>query len=268
MQDQVHISPQNLGQGKTHIPQQFQQRLLQESNAVTDAIIIKDVDTYSDALKLTLGTVRAAMKSPNRMLARLRDRHGFTVDDLKVFLRVPIHNIPYHVRVRQHSIISRSAEERIQEITTGLQLQIISPKQAAIALAEELERPLIQPHELQLKFCENSIRQIVAGAEWPGMPHLDVEMFVHTAERAMWGLDILKDEDRAAIKRLQEAILIQKQLSLENQMPPQGLDQQGGNGIQSPSGSQNPGQPQGAPASINPMTSPVGAAGGLPAGLA
>ena len=140
-------------------------------------------------------------------------------------------------------------------------------------MAEELERPLIQSHDRQLRFCHNAVRQIVAGAEWPGMPHLDVEIFIHTAEKAMWGLDVLKPDDRAAIKRLQEAILIQKQLSMENNMQQQ-LDNSQQGGISSNMQGTLPGPapgsvgppasgPGGPPESINPLTSPTGAAGGL-----
>ena len=267
MQGQVHISQQNLGQTKTHIPKDFQQRLLQESNTVVDNIIIRDVDTYSNCLKLTLSTVRKAMSGPSRMTARLRDRHGLKVEDLQVFLSLDPNNNPLIVRVRTASVTSRSIQERTQELLSGAQMGLISPKEVAIAMAEELERPLIEAHDRQLQFCHRSVRQIIAGAEWPGMPNLDHEIFQHTAEKAMFGMDILKPDERGAIARLQEAILMQKQLSLENQMPQDqsALDKRQTGGIQS---SQPGGNSKGgAPGSIDPNSSPVGASGGLPLGL-
>lgn len=277
MQSQAHITQANLGIGKTHIPQASQQALLQEGNTVIDNIILADVDTYSEALDLTLGTIRMAAEGPNRMLARLRDKHGFRAEDLQVFLNVKPLNSPLIVRVRQHSIVSRSVDERTQQLLMGVNIGAITPKQAAIAMADELERPMVMAHELQLQFCENAVRQIVAGAEWPGMPNLDLEIFTHVIEKAMWGLDILKQGQREAITRIQQALLIQKQLSMENQLPTQGLAGQQAGGQK---GRQQPKPPgpnagaaslrsldQGAPESINPLSNPLGAAGGLPLGL-
>jgi hypothetical protein len=268
MREQVHISAMNLGQGKTHINKDFQQRLLQESNTVLDNIITRDVDAYSDALKLTLGTVRLAMNGPNRMIARLRDRHGLSSDDLGAFLNVDPYNSPLEVRVRTHSVVSRSIMERQQQLLMAAQMGIVSPKETWMAFAEELERPITKSHDLQLQFCHNAVRQIVAGADWPGMPNLDWEVFAHTAQNAMWGLDPMQPEDRAAIARLETGILVQKQLHMENNIPQEMLDKQGAGGIESPNGAQTSGsQGGGAPGSINPATSPVGAAGGLPLGL-
>jgi len=268
MRDQVHLSQQNFGQAKTHIPKDFQQRLLQESNAVVDNIIIRDVDTYSDALKTTLGTVRLAMESPSRMTARLRDKHGLKPEDLQAFLTLSPRNNALLVRVRTHSVVSRSVEQRTQELVGGVQSGLLTPKQVIIAMAEELERPMIDAHDQQLQFCHRSVRQIVAGADWPGMPSLDHELFQHSAEKAMFGLDIMKDGDRQSIKRLQEAILIQKQLFLENNVGPQ-VDPTQPEAVQSSvnTGIPGGGQQGGPPASIDPNTAPVGASGGLPLGL-
>jgi hypothetical protein len=98
MREQVHLSAMQFGQAKTHVPKDFQQRMLQESNTVVDNIIIGDVDCYSDALKVTLGTVRKAMDQPGRMIARLRDRHGLTPDDLRAFLSLEPVDCPLIVR--------------------------------------------------------------------------------------------------------------------------------------------------------------------------
>jgi hypothetical protein len=273
MRDQMHVSEINLGKPKSHVPQSSQQQLLREANVVVDNVILEDVDTYSDALKLTLGTVRAASNGPNRMIARLRDRHGFDKDDMEVLLELDPKNIPLIIHVRQHSVTSRSAAERVQQLILGANTGAITPKQVAIAMAEELEQPILRTHELQVQFCQNAVRQILAGAEWPGMPHLDLDFFLHVAEEAMWGLNILKEEDRAAVTRLQEAIMIQKQLAQEGgQLPIDPTQQQagGGGGFQAGPGGQLPelAQQQGAPQSINPLEAPVGAAGGLPLGVA
>lgn len=267
MREQVHISPINQGIGKTHIPKEIQQQLLSNSTAVVDTIIQDDADKYGDALKVTLGTLRNAMDRPGRIIARLRDRHGFTLDDLRVFHTIDPHNITMVVKVRQHSIISRSLDERVQQLGQALESAVITPMQYAIALAEELERPLMNIHEKQLQFCKSGVRHILSGMDWPGIPHLNLEIFLHVAEEAMWGLDLTKDQDRAAMKRLQEAVLTQKQLTQENTLP-NPLDNQQGGGLSSSIGNQSPSPaPGGAPESINPLNNPVGASGGLPAGL-
>jgi hypothetical protein len=270
MRDQMHISEINLGKPKSHVPQSSQQQLLREANVVVDNVILEDIDMYSDALKVTLGTVRKASEGPNRMLARLRDRHGFKADDLEVFLEVDPRNIPLVIHVRQHSVTSRSSAERVQQLLLGASTGSITPKQVAIAMAQELEQPILRSHELQIQFCERAVRQILAGADWPGMPHLDLDFFLHVAEEALYGLNILKEDDRAAIARLQEAIIVQKNLAMENQpfMPPevgggpqqQALQQGGGGGARGPQGT-------GAPESINPLAAPSAAAGGLPVGI-
>lgn len=270
MRGQLHLTDANLGMGKTHIPQAVTARLLSEGNSVIDNIILRDVDVYSDALKLTLGTVRRVCAQPNRMLARLRDRHGFSVDDLEVLLTLDPYNNPLSVRVRQHSVITRSIAERTQQLNESVAMGGITPKQAVIAMSEELERPVLRSHDLQIRFCQNAVRQTIAGAEWPGLPNLDTDIFVHVAEQAMWGLDLQRPEDRAAMRRLQEAILIQKQLALENQLPMMALDPATGGPLQSSAQGPSSGSLDrrgGPPASISPTNSPVGASGGLRQGL-
>ncbi len=276
MREQLHTTPANLGQGKTHIPEDTQNRLLSEAGVVLDNISTEDADAYSELLAITLGTIRQTMNQPNRMLARLRDANGFTVSDLETFRRLEPRNVTLRVRVRRHSVISRSISERRQELANALSEGSITPKQKAIAEAEELERPIIRAHELQLQFCQRAVRLITSGEDWPGIPNLDAAFFESAAMNAMWGLDLRSPEDREIMARLQQAVIVQKQLAIENDMQLQ-LDSKGGGGVRSP-GSQGSsgGLPQSvkiagargpAPESINPLTNPVGAAGGLPAGL-
>jgi hypothetical protein len=170
------------------------------------------------------------------------------------------------VRVRTYSIINRSVAERFQQIQMALQMGLITQAQAAIAHAEELERPIIKCHDLQLQFCHKAVRQILAGESWPGIPHLPIEYFQYSVENAMWGLDLTVPNDREAMARLQEALLVQKQLSMENTIPPNVLDNSQGASLSYSRGGRNSAS-AGAPGSINPTTAPVGAAGGLPLGL-
>ena len=277
MREQLHTTPANLGLGKTHIPQGSQDRLLQEAGVVLDNVSVEDSDAYSELLTITLGTIRHTMDQPNRMLARLRDANGFTVSDLETFRRLQPRNVTLRVRVRRHSVVSRSIAERRQELSNAVAEGSITPMQKAIAESEELERPIIRSHELQLQFCRRAIRLIIDGDDWPGIPNLNTDIFEHAALNAMWGLNMRSPEDREIMARLQKAVIVQKQLAIENDMQLQ-LDNGTGQGVRSSGnqGSSGGGLPQGvkiagargpSPESINPLTNPVGASGGLPAGL-
>jgi len=211
------------------------------------------------------------------MIARLRDQFGFDASDLGILQSINPTPITLRVRVRRHSIESKSIDEQVKALTESVADGSIRPVDKAIAMTEELERPIINTHEKQLQFCQRAVRYILGGFEWPGVPNLNPDFFEHIANNAMWGLDI-RDPDQAGLMvNLQKAIIVQKQLFLENNM--NGMvdpSQQGGLGSQSGTPTTSPTLPpprflgggnQGAPESINPLTSPVGASGGLPLAL-
>jgi hypothetical protein len=271
MRESVHVTAANLGAGKTHIPERVQFELLREGNTVIDNVLIQDADHYSSLLKTTLGTMRLAAEQPNRMLARLRDRHQLNEQQLGFFLRLDARNLHLSVQVRRHSIISRSTDERMLELNGALQLGLIDRAEHLIAMADELERPVVLAHEKQIQFIKNQILNIMEGMEWQGLPSLSFPIFERLAKSAIYELDVTDPVQRGQIGRLEAALLVQRQIAMELAPSDQVL-QNGGQGGQNQGmiGQEDAFGPQeagGPPESINPSVSPVGAAGGLPLGL-
>jgi hypothetical protein len=267
MDAQVHISQMNKGIGKTHVPENIQQLLLQESGAVLDIIITGDKQTYSDALKTLLGTIRKTADGPNRMLARLKDEVGFTTGDLEQLQAIDPENIALRVEVREESITSRSISERRTQLNESLELGIIGPDEYILENAMELERPITAAQEKEIQFIHSLIIDISEGEPFQGMPSLNTGLFENIARMAIHGLDLNEPDSRQTIALLEQAMEIQRQIALEMAQQMQGVaEQEQGQAAQGEQFSALP-PLQGPPESINPITSPTGAAGGLPLGL-
>tara|TARA_R100000458_G_C8277969_1_gene253775 strand:+ start:1280 stop:3412 length:2133 start_codon:yes stop_codon:yes gene_type:complete len=281
MQQQIHLSGANLGIGKTHLPQQYALRLLEEAGSVKDSIIQKDSKVYSELLKVTLGTVRSIMDTPNRMLKRLIDKHGFTPSDLKTLSELEPKLIRFNVGAREKSITTRSLQEREQQLQMALQSQTITPQEYWIGMAAEIKQPILNVHDDTISWCDRAVEQIVNGVEWRGVSAIDPVVFKYCVNKAVLGLDYTIPEDQQIIERLNRSVLLQFSVSAEAQraeqaatqppqqeMPQGGMEQQGPPPLSAgPSPVSLGAEPQGAPESINPMTNPIGAAGGLPLGL-
>lgn len=267
MRDQVHISAANLGIGKTHVPQSTQQMLLQEAGVVLDNIMLADADEYSDALRVTLGTIRNVVDQPGRMLARLRDHHGLTASDLAEFFNMTPQVNEFEVRVRESSVLRRSADERKGELDQALQTQSISPQEHRIAMAEDLERPLMRIDEIQLDFIKERVSRTILGQPWIGISSIDYGLFDYVVKKAVYGLDFDDPADVAAMARLEEARVIQQAIAAENTV---GTPNGGPPGAVASAPNDEallPDMRGGAPESINPMSNPLAAAGGLSLGL-
>lgn len=274
MDADVHISPINKGIGKTHVDRQTQQDILSESKVVVDNIIQEDKDTYAEAGKVTLGTIRLAFDSPNRMIARLRDDHGFGQRELETLQEIDPRRVNLTISVREDSIISRSVDERTQQLDQSLAVGLISPEEHTLAMVSELERPITQSQAREVEFIRRLVVDIVNTEEpFQGQPSINFRMFTLVATLAIHGLDPTDEDDLPTIARLEAAIEKQRTIALEKAQQEQGaLDAPPPQNAGAANGSNGSapfpgGPPQGAPESINPVTSPVGAAGGLPLGL-
>jgi hypothetical protein len=267
MDAQVHISQMNKGIGKTHVPEDITRMLLEESGAVLDIIITGDKQTYSDALKTLLGTIRKTADGPNRMLGVLRDEIGFTRGDLEQLHAIDPENIALRVEVREESITSRSVSERRAQLSEALQLQIIGPDEYILENAMELERPITAAHEKEIQFIHSLIIDIQEGEPFQGMPSLNQGLFESIARMAIHGLDLADPESHQKIALLEQAMEIQRQIALEMAQQMQGLTEQGTEQAAQGEGFSTLPPLQGPPESINPISSPTGAAGGLPMGL-
>jgi hypothetical protein len=278
MQQQIHITGSNLGIGKTHLPQQYALRLMEEAGAVKDQIIQRDSRSYGELLKVTLGTVRAIMDKPNRMLKRLIDLHGFKESDITTFYNLDPKAIQLYIGAREKSITSRSLQEREQQLLQALQAQTITPQEYWIGMATEIKQPILDVHDDTIMWCERAVEQVTSGLEWRGISAIDPTVFKYCVNKAILGLDYNSQQDQETIERLNRAVIIQLTVAAEAQyaqqaavQPPQPPQQQ-----QGPPEGAVPGLPQPpgdvpiggqAPESINPLTNPIGAAGGLPLGL-
>jgi hypothetical protein len=271
MRDAVHVSALQLGVGKSHVDQRTQQSLLQESNVVPDMVAQRDAETYSDMLRVTLGTVRKILDQPGRMLQRLAADHGFTQQDLQTFYELDPATVPFDVLVRQDSIRRRSVDERKAQLVEAVTLQAITPDDYITAMADELEMPVREIDMRQLDWIRIAVRDIVDGDDWDGMPDLEFPMFRSVARRAMFALDRKNPVEMAAIARLQTAIVNQQQIALEQSQANAMVTDPGSPEAQMPQPMQSqmfPADRTGAPESINPLTFPANAAGALSAGIA
>lgn len=268
MMSSVHQTQQSLGIAKTHVPSDVQMQLLQNSGAVIDQVVADDVEELSNLLGVTLGTMRRKFEQPGHALGHLRDQHGFDKDDLLNVLEIDPDTLGLVVRAEMSSIAGRSVAERRAEILAAMQIGQITPMQASLALADELGRPLIREHKEAAEFARSGVRFVVDGGDWPGVPSLDAKVFASMAKSAQYRLRMHHPDDVAIIARLETAMQVQNRLAPENQamQSPQFAMAGGGapNNAQTAGGSSGA---QGAPGSIDPTSSPVGAAGGLPLGL-
>jgi hypothetical protein len=190
----------------------------------------------------------------------LRDQRGFTESDLQVFLEIDPDNIALDVTVREEAIISRSISDRTQQLNGALEMGVLSPAEYMVAMSDELERPITEAQEKQIRFITALVVNIADGEEFQGMSSLSPDIFGLIAHKYMHGLDLHEDDAMERIGRLEMAINTQMQLVQEMQGENQTESQQ-----QEEPGGLPPAQ--GAPESINSVNSPTGAAGGLPLGL-
>ena len=250
-------------------------RLMEEAGSVKDLIIQNDVQTYSDLLKVTLGTVRSIMDKPNRMLKRLIDLHGINQNDIKTFYELDPKMIRLSVRAREKSITQRSLVEREQQLNQALQMQTITPQEYWIGMATEIKQPILDIHDKTISWCNRSVEQIVNGQEWQGVSAVDPNVFKYCVNKALIGLDYTNAQDRGIIERLNRAIITQFTVTAESVAAEQAAIQ-GGQQQEQPQAPEEPqilgptpgiSLGQGPPESINPQTNPIGAAGGLPLGL-
>ncbi len=257
MRDQVHLTAADLGQLKSHVPENIQRMVMQESGVVLDNIVL-----------CTIGTIRRCLEKPGRMLARLRDQYGLTAADLAEFLEMSPSVNEFTVRVRESAITSRSTDSRLLELGSAMQMQIITPVQYRATLAGELEHPLMADDERQLDFIKNQIVQTINGSPWVGLTSIEFGMFDYVVKSAIHGLDLTQPEDVQAMSRLEEALVIQMAIEQEKNGSTNGQPGMAGPPPNQPQeASLLPDQRGGPPESINPRTNPVGAAGGLPLGL-
>lgn len=216
MQDQAHISPIQKGIGKSHVPHSTSEMLLRESAVVVDRVIARDVDDLSDLMATTLGTLRGTLESGISMLTRLQDRAGFSESDLMSLSELDPRNIALLVRVRENSIIVKSIDEQIAELDKALQLGQLTPIQHAVAMYDQLQRPITKAYQNQIDFCRNVVRMIMNGLEWPGLPSLNAQIFTTVVQDAIYGLDIENPDMMETAALLEQAIQTQVQLAEEN----------------------------------------------------
>lgn len=273
MDGKAHISQAMKGAMKTHVPEDLAKRAFEEGGVVFDDIVQSDKITYSDALKTTLGTIRRVAERPNRMLARLRQQHGFTSTDLATLLDLDPRWISLNVMVREQSIVQRSVQERMMKLNESLALGVISPEEYVLEMADELERPVTAAQGREIHFLRTMMNRIMDGSPFNGLPGVDFNMFLIVARSAQYGVDLQEQDGLRRYALIERAIEVQRQIALEQTAQSQGLSGEAG-GSQSIGSPQLPGEEfssvppvQGAPESINPLTAPTGAAGGLPAGL-
>lgn len=268
MMSQVHQTQQSLGVAKTHVPQEVQMAMLENSGVVIDQVVMADTDEIATMLRVTLGSMQRAIAKGGSALGYLRDQHGFSKEDVLNVLDIDPDMLGLDVRPEQSSLVARSVSQRATEINNAMMTGQITPTQASIAVADELGRPIVQEHQDAIEFARSGVRTVIDGQDWPGVPSLDSETFARVARSAIFKLRIDDPDDVDAIHRLETAIQTQAAIGRENPelQAPQFANQQGGGNNQQTAGVGSQ-RSQGAPGSINPQSSPIGAAGGLPLGL-
>lgn len=267
----AHQTQQSMGSAKSHVPQDVQMAIMESGGVVFDQILLNDHKELSAALATTLGTVRRHIEQGGSVLAHLRDQHGFSKDDLLNVLEIDPDRISLNVRAVQADMTMRSADQRVAELTSATMAGIVSPTAMRYERASFIGRPLVQQDALSASFAERHVRAVIDGFEWPGVPSLDAETFAIVARNAILGLDVTIPEDAEAIRRLEEAI--QRQIAIGRENPELQNPAAASSGAAPTNNRTARGQVGGAsahraPGSIDPSSSPIGAAGGLPLGLA
>ena len=146
----------------------------------------------------------------------------------------------------------------------------MTPEAVILEITDEMERPITAAHEREIQFIKTLIVGIMDGEPFMGQPSLNHGLFELVAKTAIHGLDLSEGEDKKRLARLELAIAAQRQLAMEQAQAVEGLGQEQGSQqqTQDEGGSLSLIPPaQGPPESINPVTAPTGASGGLSLGL-
>ena len=268
MMGDAHQTQQSLGVSKSHVPTDVQMAVMESGGVVYDHIATRDVEELSEALRCTIGTMRLHLESGGSVLAHLRDEHGFTESDLLNVLDLDPARIGLDVRAVRADLTIRSADQRIGELHASTMTGMISPSAMRYERASKVGRPLVEQDATLAAFCERGIRQVIDGFDWPGIPSLPSETFALVARDAVLGLDPAIPEDAAAIQRIEQAVQRQLAIGRENpELQNPGLASMAGQMNNQAGGGGSSSSAPRSPASIDPSTSPIGAAGGLPLGL-
>lgn len=271
MQANAHLTAQNMGVAKSHVPEEIQREIIASGNVVMDQIAEEDHEEVGRALTATLGTVRMHIEKGGSVLGHLRDVHGFTAEDVMNVLEIDPQRITLDIKAVKSRMVNRPADQRAAEISNAAMTGMVHPMQARTALAADVNRPVIDRDEQMVAFADRCVRMVEDGQEWPGVPSLDATVFTERAQRVLFQLDLRNPTHIEAARRLEEAIQRQKAIAAENpELQHPGLAAQPGGGNNGGGGSARPAgrtAPSRRPGSIDATASPIGAAGGLPLGL-
>ena len=237
------------GELKTHISTASREAAVEQSNQVLDSRVSDDVSEDGRILKVMLGTtVKFAAEGSPATLAMLK-RDGFDAEDYAVLSSIDPYDPPGDIAVRRGSIRNRSVESKKTDLMSlaSLPNPPIGGQELRRSLVE-LDLELNSDDRVFLVAIQKAVARTVGGRPWEPMrlgPRQDWAMSeLHKAQ-----FDQMVLADPAARQRIAEAILIQEQSGLEEQMTtnPE-LAAQAATG-----GGQEQGQPQQGPATVGDL---------------
>lgn len=223
MREQVFRSEGHFGVGRSHVPFQTTQMLMENADQVLGVRVMEDIEIDSRMLEVLLGTtIRHAVEGSPVLLADLADR-GFVEQDFLAMVRTDPTRLMLRVGVRESSVRYRSESQKRQDITQAVASNALSPMDLRMAMAGDIDSPVTQSDQRMLDNLRRLVVQCAAGVEWIAMP---------LGEYSAWAIGMLRQEMVESIRRgdvetaarLERGITAQAQIDApppaEGQAPP------------------------------------------------
>jgi hypothetical protein len=215
MRKKTHKAPGNFGEAKSHVPDKTTMRVLDNADQVAAMRVDMDLDAHCYMTGLLHGTtLKLAQERNPATLAMLRE-NGLDAQDLAVVAQTDWRNPGVQMSVQEASLRNLTQQQKMQNVDSAAQMQMLSPEEFKQAKGEEL--PISDGDRSMRDAIQKWVLRIVYGEQWTPRPlGRWTQQFIDEATRAQ-ALKVV-DRDPAALQRLVEAIQLQYQMLGQEQV--------------------------------------------------
>lgn len=218
MRENVFRSEGNFGGTKSHVPDSSFKRAIEEAGQVLGIRVNEDITQGDEKLlPVLLGTLIDSVKgaSPGTLVALQRD--GFDNDDLGEIAATDAQNPPPDLRVRESTARYKSAEFKREMLTNAVEMQVVSPSEARLTLAADMDTPASDTDRYFLSEIRKAVDNMLRGGEYVPMSlGAYTSWAVQTLQTAQF--DPRCKADPALLERVRQAIIAQQQFAVAEQM--------------------------------------------------
>jgi hypothetical protein len=215
MRKKTHKAPGNFGEAKSHVPDKTTMRVLDNADQVAAMRVDLDLDAHCYMTALLHGTtIKMAQERNPATLAMLRE-NGLDATDLAVVAQTDWRNPGVIMTVQEASLRNLTQQQKMQNVDSAAQMQMLSPDEYKQAKGEEL--PLSDGDRSMRDAIQKWVLGIVYGQEWQPRPlGRWTQTFIDEAIRAQTLKAVQLDP--SALQRLVDAITLQYQMLGQEQV--------------------------------------------------